>query len=50
MPVNTPNQKVSQVKKIGKDNIKVVLIVYKEPSLLAAISFCHPYSNLCSSV
>ena len=55
MPIQTPNQKVSQVKKIGKDNIKVVLIgdSYDEAHD-AAISFCksnhqtyiHPFDDI----
>ena len=55
MPIQTPNQKVSQVKKIGKDNIKVVLIGdnYDEAHN-AAISFCesnhqtyiHPFDDI----
>ncbi len=55
MPVNTPNQKVNQVKKIGKNNIEVVLIGdnYDE-SHNAAISFCqsnnhtyvHPFDDM----
>lgn len=55
MPIQTPNQKVNQVKKIGKDNIKVVLIGdnYDEAHN-AAISFCesnhqtyiHPFDDI----
>ena len=55
MPIQTPNQKGSQVKKIGKDNIKVVLIgdSYDEAHD-AAISFCksnhqtyiHPFDDI----
>ena len=55
MPIQTPNQKVSQVKKIGKDNIKVVLIGdnYDEAHN-AAVSFCesnhqtyiHPFDDI----